>query len=75
MGADVIYLKNARGRLTVAREMHDHGEGADIDQIAQLYIRLVYCMAACDDEGMARRRVPWTGAGPALAARRKAKDS
>jgi hypothetical protein len=60
MGADVIYLKNARGRLTVAREMHDHGEGADMDQIAQLYIRLVYCMAACDDEGMARRRAsPW----------------
>jgi hypothetical protein len=58
MSADVIYLKNARGRLTVAREMHDHGEEADIDQIAQLYIRLVYCMAAWNDEGLSRGRSP-----------------
>jgi hypothetical protein len=42
MGADVIYLKKAR--VAVAGNMHDPGERADMDQIAQIYIRLVYCM-------------------------------
>jgi hypothetical protein len=50
MGADVIYLRKARDHVTVAGKV-DPGERADMDQIAQLYIRLVYCMAAWDDEG------------------------
>jgi hypothetical protein len=54
MSADVIHLKKARGQVAVAGKAHDPGERADVDPIAQLYIRLVYCMAAWNDEGMAR---------------------
>jgi hypothetical protein len=35
--------------------MHD-AERVDMAQITQIYVRLVYCMAAWDDDGMSRGR-------------------
>jgi hypothetical protein len=57
MGADVTHLKKARGLVAVAGKSPDPGERADLDQIAQSYIRLVYCLAACDGE--ATRKPDW----------------
>jgi hypothetical protein len=55
MGADVIYLEKDRGQLVVSEKKHD-GERVDMSQITQICVRLVYCMAAFDDDGMSRRR-------------------
>jgi hypothetical protein len=56
MGANVIHLKPARSQVAVAGKVHDPAERADMDQITQLYVRLVYCMAAWNDEGTASKK-------------------
>ena len=59
MSADVIYLKRLGGRC-VAAEAHvaDAPEETPIapERLDEVVMRLVYCMAAGDEDGMARAR-------------------
>lgn len=55
MSTNVVQLKMVRGRLVATEKAHDRSEE---EEVAKICVRLVYCMAGWDDEGMARGRSP-----------------
>jgi hypothetical protein len=62
MSTNVVYLRMVRGRLHATEKAPSRGEHEEVagieeaDGIEKAYVRLVYCMAAWDDEGTTRGR-------------------
>jgi hypothetical protein len=54
MSTNVVYLRMVRGRLLPTEKVPDRGK-EEVAGIEEAYVRLVYCMAAWDDEGTTRR--------------------
>jgi hypothetical protein len=56
MSTNVVYLRMVRGRLHATERAPSRGENEEVAGIEKAYVRLVYCMAAWDDEGVTRGR-------------------